>query len=98
MRTHVIPKNPVCQCFCLLLVYKLVPGWEGHLLQTDAAQLIHLQREVDEVWILFVAVYIYQGNFLFTCLLLGTVLTASVSDMLLNQKRFYFLQISAAWG
>ncbi len=48
---------------------------------SDTAHLIHLQREVDKVWPLFVAVYIYHRNFLFTCLLLGTVPTASVSDI-----------------
>ncbi len=69
---------PPSQSTLLLWWLAMIPGWEGHLLQTDAAHLIHLQREVDDVALLFVAVYAYNRNFLFTCLLLGTVATSCV--------------------
>ncbi len=53
------PENhPICGSMHLLPSTLLpwwlamIPGWEGHVLQTDANHLIHLQREVDEVWLL----------------------------------------------
>ncbi len=92
---YVAPCISVLPSTILLWWLAMIPRWEGHACPSDGRKSPHTPPERGGRGVAtFVAVYVYHTNFLFTCLLLGTVPTVSVSDILLNQKRFY-LQVDS---